>query len=229
LWLCLIGSAGLPRQLCDSHFCADLCAAEASYHQLQIGSLSTSGFVRSIGKGGVNLPVNLEEKKRIAQNLNERFSKAAVVIVSDYKGLDVAAINDLRGKLRQEDVEFQVAKNSLLIRASEETDVALIKDSFKGPSAVALSYADPVAPAKILTEFAKENKVFEIKVGVMGGKILDASSIKALSALPSREVLLGSLVATLNSVPTGFVRTLAEIPRRLLNVLQAVREQKEAA
>jgi len=173
--------------------------------------------------------VNLEEKKRIAQNLNERFSKAAVVIVSDYKGLDVAAINDLRGKLRQEDVEFQVAKNSLLIRASEETDVALIKDSFKGPSAVALSYADPVAPAKILTEFAKENKVFEIKVGVMGGKILDASSIKALSALPSREVLLGSLVATLNSVPTGFVRTLAEIPRRLLNVLQAVREQKEAA
>ncbi len=173
--------------------------------------------------------MNLEEKKRIAQNLNERFSKAAVVIVSDYKGLDVAAINDLRGKLRQEDVEFQVAKNSLLIRASKETDVALIKDSFKGPSAVALSYADPVAPAKILTEFAKENKVFEIKVGVMGGKILDASSIKALSALPSREVLLGSLVATLNSVPTGFVRTLAEIPRRLLNVLQAVRDQKEAA
>lgn len=173
--------------------------------------------------------MNLEEKKRIAQNLNERFSKAAVVIVSDYKGLDVAAINDLRGKLRQEDVEFQVAKNSLLIRASEETDVALIKDSFKGPSAVALSYGDPVAPAKILTEFAKENKVFEIKVGVMGGKILDASSIKALSALPSREVLLGSLVATLNSVPTGFVRTLAEIPRRLMNVLQAVRDQKEAA
>ena len=173
--------------------------------------------------------MNLEEKKRIAQNLNERFSKAAVVIVSDYKGLDVAAINDLRGKLRQEDVEFQVAKNSLLIRASEETDVALIKDSFKGPSAVALSYADPVAPAKILTGFAKENKVFEIKVGVMGGKILDASSIKALSALPSREVLLGSLVATLNSVPTGFVRTLAEIPRRLMNVLQAVRDQKEAA
>lgn len=173
--------------------------------------------------------MNLEEKKRIAQNLNERFSKAAVVIVSDYKGLDVAAINDLRCKLRQQEVEFQVAKNSLLVRASEETDVALIKDAFKGPSAVALSYSDPVAPAKILTEFAKENKVFEIKVGVMGGKVLDVGSIKALSALPSREVLLGTLVATLNSVPTGFVRTLAEIPRRLLNVLQAVKDQKEAA
>ena len=173
--------------------------------------------------------MNLEEKKRITQDLNERFSKAAVVIVSDYKGLNVTAINDLRRKLSQEEVEFQVAKNSLLIRASEETDVALIKDAFKGPSAIALSYGDPVAPAKILTEFAKENKVFEIKIGVLNGKVLDVSGIKALSALPSREVLLGTLVATLNSVPTGFVRTLAEIPRRLLNVLQAVKDQKKAA
>jgi large subunit ribosomal protein L10 len=173
--------------------------------------------------------VDLNEKKRIAQNLNERFSKAAVIIVTDYKGLDVTAINDLRRKLRQEEVEYQVAKNSLLIRASEETDVALIKDTFKGPNAVAMSYGDPVAPAKILTEFAKENKVFEIKVGVMDGKILDANGIRSLSALPSREVLLGTFVSTLNSVPTGLVRALAEIPRQLLNVLQAVKDQKEAA
>jgi len=173
--------------------------------------------------------VNLDEKKRIAQDLNERFSKAAVIIVTDYKGLDVAAINDLRRKLRQKEVEYQVAKNSLLIRASEETDVALIKDTFKGPNAVAMSYGDPVAPAKILTEFAKENKVFEIKIGVMDGKILDANEIKSLSALPSREVLLGVFVSTLNNVPAGFVRTLAEIPRQLLNVLQAVKDQKEAA
>jgi large subunit ribosomal protein L10 len=225
----LIGCAGLPRQLCDSRFCPALCAAEAPYRQLEIGNFNPSGFVRSIWKGGVRLHVNIEDKKRIAQNLNERFSKAAVVIVTDYKGLDVTSINDLRRKLRQEEVEFQVAKNSLLIRASQETDVALIKDAFKGPSAVAMSYGDPVAPAKILTEFAKENNVFEIKVGVMDGKILDANSIKALSALPSREVLLGIFVSTLNSVPTGFVRTLAEIPRRLLNVLQAVKDQKEAA
>jgi large subunit ribosomal protein L10 len=92
-----------------------------------------------------------------------------------------------------------------------------------------MSYGDPAAPAKILTEFAKENKVFEIKIGVMDGKILDANEIKSLAALPSREVLLGVFVSTLNSVPTGFVRTLAEIPRQLLNVLQAVKEQKEAA
>jgi large subunit ribosomal protein L10 len=173
--------------------------------------------------------VNLEEKKRITQDLNERFSKAAVVIVTDYKGLDVAAMNDLRRRLRKEEIEFQVVKNSLLVRASQETDVALIKETFTGPSAVTLGYSDPIAPAKVLSEFAKDHEVFEIKVGVMDGKILDLNEIKALSALPSREVLLSSFVSVLNNVPTGFVRTLAEIPRRLLNALQAIKDQKEAA
>ena len=173
--------------------------------------------------------MNLEDKKKIVQDLNERFSKAAVVIVTDYKGLDVAAINDLRRRLRKEEVEYQVVKNSLMVRASQETDVALIKETFKGPSAVAMSYSDPIAPAKVLTEFAKDHDVFEIKVGVMDGKILELNEIKALSALPSREVLLGIFVSVLNNVPTGFVRTIAEIPRRLLNVLQAIKDQKEAA
>ena len=173
--------------------------------------------------------MNLEEKKKIVHDLNERFSKAAVVIVTDYKGLDVAAINDLRRRLRKEEIEYQVVKNSLMVRASQETDVALIKETFKGPSAVAMSYSDPIAPAKVLTEFGKDHDVFEIKVGVMDGKILDANKIKALSALPPREALLGSFVSVLHNVPTGFVRTMAEIPRQLLNVLQAVKDQKEAA
>lgn len=173
--------------------------------------------------------MNLEEKKKIVQDLSERFSKAAVVIVTDYKGLDVAAINDLRRRLRKEEVEYQVVKNSLMVRASQETDVALIKETFKGPSAVAMSYSDPISPAKVLTEFSKDHDVFAIKVGVMDGKILELNEIKALSALPSREVLLGTFVSVLNNVPTGFVRTIAEIPRRLLNVLQAITDQKEAA
>ncbi len=107
--------------------------------------------------------------------------------------------------------------------------MALIKDTFKGPNAVAMSYGDPVAPAKILSEFAKDNKVLEIKIGVMDGKILDPGAIKSLAALPSREVLLGTFLSALNNVPAGFVRTLAEIPKQLLNVLQAVKDQKEAA
>lgn len=172
--------------------------------------------------------MKLDEKKKIVENLRERFSRSQVVIVTDYKGLDVTTINDLRRKLRESDIEYQVVKNSLLVRASEETDVALIKDNFKGPSAVALSYDDPVAPAKVLTKFAEQHDKLEIKVGVMKGKVLELNEIKALSALPSREILLGQLLSAMNGVPTAFVRAVSDIPKRLLNVLQAIKEQKEA-
>jgi large subunit ribosomal protein L10 len=173
--------------------------------------------------------VKLEEKQKIAEDLHERFSKSAIVVVTDYKGLDVSAMNDLRRKLREEDIEFQVAKNTLLLRAAKDTEVALIQDYFKGPSAVALSYKDPVAPAKILAQFAKDNKKLEIKGGVLKDKVLDVNAIKALAKLPSREVLLGQLLSVINEVPSSFVRTIAEIPRSLLNVLTAIRDQKETA
>lgn len=173
--------------------------------------------------------MKLEQKKQIVAELNERLKRSAVVIVADYKGLNVSTINDLRRKLRQENIEFQVVKNTLLLRAAEDTDALLLKDHFKGPSAVAMSYEDPVSPAKVLTQFAKDNDKLQLKAGVLAGKLLDPDAIKALSALPSREVLLGKLLATMNAVPTSFVRVLAEIPRQLLNVLNAVKDQKEAA
>ena len=101
--------------------------------------------------------MRITEKQQIAEDLRDRFSKSAIIVLTDYKGLDVAAMNDLRRKLRAEQIEYQVVKNTLLIRASEDNDVALIKDYFKGPSAIALSYDDPVAPAKVLSQFAKEH------------------------------------------------------------------------
>ena len=173
--------------------------------------------------------MRIEEKQQIAEDLRDRLSKSAIIVLTDYKGLDVAAMNDLRRKLRAEEIEYQVVKNSLLIRDSEDNDVALIKDHFKGPSAIALSYDDPVAPAKVLSQFAKENDKLEIKVGVMDGQVLDANAIKALAKLPSREVLLGQFLSALNAVPTSFVRTIAEVPRSFVSVLAAVRDQKEAA
>ena len=173
--------------------------------------------------------MRIEEKQKIAEDLRDRLSKSAIIVLTDYKGLDVAAMNDLRRRLRAEEIEYQVVKNTLLIRAAEDNDIALIKDYFKGPSAIALSYDDPVAPAKVLSEFAKENDKLEIKAGVMNGQVLDANAIKALAKLPSREVLLGQLLSALNAIPTSFVRTIAEVPRSLVSVLAAIRDQKEAA
>ncbi|HJO61440.1 MAG TPA: 50S ribosomal protein L10, partial [Desulfobacterales bacterium] len=117
------------------------------------------------------------EKKKIIEDLHEKLLRAKVVILSDYKGLDVSSINNLRRNLRAVGIEYQVVKNTLLIRASEDTDAALIKETFKGPNAVALSFDDPVAPAKVLIKFAEENKNLEIKKGVMDGKVLDLNRI----------------------------------------------------
>jgi len=171
--------------------------------------------------------LNLEEKKQIVTELKERLAKSKVVIVTDYKGLNVADMTTLRRKLREAQVEYQVVKNTLLRRAAEGTEAELIEDNFVGPSAIALSYDDPVAPAKVLTDFAKENAKLEIKIGVMNGKVMDLAAIKALSALPSREQLLAQVLAAMNAVPTAFVTALSDVPRRMLNVLTAIKDQKE--
>ena len=173
--------------------------------------------------------MKLEEKQQITKDLHDRFARSAIIVVTDYQGLDVASISDLRRKLRESNIEYQVVKNTLLVRAAEGTEVALIKDHFKGPSAVAISYDDPVAPAKVLSQFAKDNNKLEIKVGMLNGKVLDNQAIKALATLPSREVLLAQFLSALNAVPTSIVRVLAEIPRGLVNVLTAIKDQKEAA
>jgi len=171
--------------------------------------------------------MKLEKKKEIAENLHEKFSRSKVVIVTDYKGMNVTMMNDLRKRLRAAEVEYRVVKNTLLARASEGTSVSAIRDKFKGPVAVALSYKDPVAPAKILSDFAKENSKLEIKLGVMDGKMLTVDGIKALSSLPPREILLSQLLALMNAVPTGFVRVLAAVPQNFMGVLNALREKKE--
>lgn len=175
------------------------------------------------------LLVKLDQKQKIVAALREKFETAKVVIVTDYKGLDVAQMNDLRRKLREAEVEYQVVKNTMLTRASQDTDAAQLVDTFKGPSAIALAYTDPVAPAKVLMQFSKDNDKLEIKAGVMNGKLLDLAAIGALSKLPSREELLAQVLGTMNAVPQGLVRALADAPRRLVNVLNAIKDQQEAA
>jgi large subunit ribosomal protein L10 len=173
--------------------------------------------------------LRIESKKEFVKGLKDRLEKSAVVILTDYKGLDVEAMTELRAKLREAQVEYQVIKNTMLRLASEGTGVEAIKENFVGPSAIALSYDDPVAPAKVLTEFAKDNDKLEIKVGVMDGRVLDVSAIKALSDLPSREQLLATVLSAMNAVPTSLVTALSDVPRRMVNVLQAIKDQKEAA
>ncbi|MFO7752323.1 MAG: 50S ribosomal protein L10 [Desulfobacteraceae bacterium] len=173
--------------------------------------------------------LNLPQKKELVKRLNQEFSEAAIAILVDYKGLDVEKITRLRFEIRQQGAGMEVVKNTLLRRASEGTDAALLEPYYQGPSAVVISRDDPVAPAKALADFIKDNENLEIKAGVFNGKLVSVDEIQQLAKMPSREELLGKLVSTINQVPTSFVRVLNEVPRSMVNVLDAVREKKEAA
>ncbi|CCK81647.1 MULTISPECIES: 50S ribosomal protein L10 [Desulfobacula] len=173
--------------------------------------------------------LNISQKKEQVKRLSQEFSESEISILVDYKGLDVLKMTDLRLRLRNEGVRIEVVKNTLLKRASEGTDAALMKDFYKGPNAIVLSQDDPVAPARILVDFAKDNDKLEIKAGALAGKLLNSEEIKQLAKMPSREELLGKLVYTLNAVPTSIVNVLSAVPRSFVNVLNAIKDQKEAA
>lgn len=173
--------------------------------------------------------LNLAQKKELVTDLNRKFGDKKILILVDYKGLNVPKMADLRARLREVNVELIVVKNTLLSRAAEGTDVELVRDYLEGPNAIVMSYDDPVVPMKVLREFAKENDKLEIKAGVLQGGLLGYQDLKALSDLPSREVLLAQVLSAMNAVPTGFVRALNNVPERLVYALQAIKDQKEAA
>ncbi|MCP4021711.1 MAG: 50S ribosomal protein L10 [Desulfobacteraceae bacterium] len=173
--------------------------------------------------------LNISQKKELIDRLASELSESEITIIVDYKGLDVLKMTDLRAQLRNEGVFIEVVKNTLLERASEGTDAALMKEFFKGPNALVLSKSDPVAPAKILAGFAKDNEQLEIKAGALNGKLLTPEEIKHLAKMPSKEELLGKFVFGLNQVPTSLVQVLSGVPRAFVNVLSAIKDQKEAA
>ena len=166
-------------------------------------------------------------KEELVKELNEKFSKAVLATLVEFPGLTVGQANELRAKLRDVNGEFKVAKNTLMTLAIKGTDCEELKDMLTGPNAVVLAYEDPVAVAKVLVEFAKENEVLKLKSGVLNGKVMDAPGLEALSKLPSREVLLSQLLSVMVATPTGLVQALAGIPRKLLYALRAIEEQKQ--
>ena len=171
--------------------------------------------------------MNREEKATEVEELSGKFAKAKIAIVADYKGLTVSVLQELRHNLRRNDAEFRVAKNTLLVRAVEDTEFKELQEQFVGTTAFAVSYGDPVSPVKILTDFCKDHPELKIRSALLDGKLLSADDITALSKLPSKEVLLGQMLSVMNAVPTGLVRVLSGVPRTFLYALQAIKEKKE--
>ena len=172
--------------------------------------------------------MNRDNKEQLVAELAEKLASAKAAFLADYRGLNVEQLNKLRSELRAAGVEYRVVKNTLLRLAAQGTGAAALDPFLEGPTAIAIAGQDPVAPAKILSEFAKTNAKFELKGGALEGKTLSVEDVKALAELPSREQLLAMMLGSLNAPATNFVGVLAAIPRSLVQVLAAIQDQKAA-
>ena len=169
------------------------------------------------------------KKEETVAGLKQSLAEAQAVFITDFKGLNMEALTGLRVKVREAGCEFQVAKNTLVKLAARNTPMSQLDDLFVGNNAMGRTAGDPAVLAKLLTDFAKTNEKLVIKGGLLGDRALTPAQIKALANLPGREALLAAFLGTLNAVPTGFVRVLAAVPRKLLYALTAIRDQKEKA
>ncbi|MHB1653548.1 MAG: 50S ribosomal protein L10 [Desulfitobacteriaceae bacterium] len=170
---------------------------------------------------------NFEEKALVIAEIREKFERSAGVVLADYRGLTVAQVTKLRAQLRQAGVEYRVLKNTLVKRAASEVGVEGLDPYLEGPTALAFS-ADPVAPAKVLMEFAKGNKNFQIKAGVLEGKVVGPDGVKALADLPPREVLLAQVLRGIQAPLSGMVNVLQGPIRKFGYALEALRNAQEA-
>ncbi len=173
--------------------------------------------------------ITKDMKNRMLEEITEELKKAELIIVTDYRGLNVKAINDLRGRLRNEDCLYRITKNTLNRLACKAAGVEQLEPLFEGPTAIAYSNADPVAAAKVFNDFAKENDALVIKGGILTGQVLNELAIKALGEIPPREVLLAKVVGGFQAPISGLVGVLQGTLRQLVYTVDAVRLQKESA
>ena len=156
----------------------------------------------------------VELKQPVVAEISELLDGAATAVAVDYRGLTVAQDTELRKKLREAGVVYKVYKNTLIRRATENTDFAALDPHLEGPTAIAVSKNDATAPARILAEFAKKANQLEIKAGIVEGTYYDAKGMQAIATIPSRDVLLGRLFGSMQSPIANLARVLNQIAEK---------------
>lgn len=167
------------------------------------------------------------DKQKKVTEITEKISEAKSILLTDYKGLDVEKINELRNQLRESSVEYAVVKNTLTKISVENLGMKELLEYLDGPTAIAFGMDDPIAPAKIITEFAKKNDKPAIKVYYLDGQVYDGAQVDELAKLPSHEILLSQLVGTLNAPITNVVYALHNLIQKTVYVLDAIKDKKE--
>jgi len=172
--------------------------------------------------------LNLEQKQAVVAEVAKQVALAQAIVMAENRGMKVADMTQLRAKARASGVYFKVAKNTLVRRAVESSPFAPLAGRMVGPLAYGIG-PDPVAVAKVLSDFAKTHEKFVITGGAMPGQVMSAKEVAALAALPSREELIAKLLGTMQAPVAKLVRTLNEVPARFVRTLAAVRDAKQAA
>ncbi|MGH2670622.1 MAG: 50S ribosomal protein L10 [bacterium] len=169
------------------------------------------------------------EKENQVQSIRDRLKVVAAAILTDFRGLNVGEIARLRGKLRDAGVEYKVVKNTLLRRAAQSLGISGLEPYLQGPTAVAFSREDPIAPAKILAEYIRQMKKLELKGGLVEGRVMTADQIRALADLPSKNQLLSMALGNLKSPMAGVAAVLVALQRNLVYSLDQIRQKQESA
>ncbi len=172
------------------------------------------------------MSLNLEQKQALVAEVSAEVAKAQAIVLAEYRSLTVGHMTDLRKKARKSGVYLRVLKNTLARRAVADTPFAGLADKMVGPLAYGIS-ADPVAVAKVLHDFSRENDKLVIKGGAMANAVMSPKQVGDLAKMPSRQELLSMLLGTMQAPIAKFVRTLNEVPGKFVRTLAAVNEQKE--
>ena len=172
-----------------------------------------------------------QEKQAIVDALTEKMQKATAGVFVDYKGITVAEDTELRGEMRKNQVEYSVVKNTLTRFAAQKVGMDALDSVLHGTTALAISFDDPVAPAKIVSAFAKKmaGKKFVVKAGFVDGKVISPAEVSALAELPAKEVLQAQVLGTMLAPITGLANVLTANIRGLAVALQAIADQKASA
>ena len=174
------------------------------------------------------MAMTLEKKQAIADELAQRFEAAGTIYLTDFTGLDVQAMTELRARLREGGVEYQVAKNTLARRALEGLDLPELSDHLSGPTGVVFGAEDPVVPAKIVRDFAKEHDERpSVKVGVVGRRVITTEEFSRLAELPPRDALLASIMGSLTAPVAGIVQILNGLLRDIAYMAGEVARKRE--
>ncbi len=167
------------------------------------------------------------DKEAAVQSISEKLDRARSSILTDYRGLNVHEITELRKKLTAAGIEYRVLKNTLTGLAAKQVNIEGLDPYLEGPLAVAFGYDDPVVPAKILFEFAKDHKTLQVKGGILDKKVIGAESVKSLADLPGREQLLAMVLRAMQGPISGLANALQGNLRNLVYSVDAVRRLKE--